>query len=262
MPLLRETDLYQPVKEFLESQGYSVKSEVSNCDVVAIRGDEEPLVVELKTSFTLPLVFQGLRRQAMADLVYLAVAQPKKASRASVWGRHYRDLIKLCRMLGLGLITVNLDRRRAPGIEVHLDPAPYKPRRNKRRRDLMLREFQRRVGDPNQGGISRRPIVTAYRQDALACAWVLQRNGPTKAADMRSQTGILRAPRILQRDVYGWFHRIERGVYNLTPVGESALAVYSDVIETLVLSRPRHARAGGKASDRGQLAVPRAGQGA
>jgi len=32
-----ETDLYPPVKAFLEGQGYDVKGEVQDCDVVAIR---------------------------------------------------------------------------------------------------------------------------------------------------------------------------------------------------------------------------------
>ena len=104
MPSLRETDLYPPVKAFLETQGYRVKGEVSNCDVVAVRGEEAPLVVELKTAFTLPLVFQGLKRQVLTDCVYLAVAQEAGAAKAGLWRRHHRDIRKLCRMLGLGLM--------------------------------------------------------------------------------------------------------------------------------------------------------------
>lgn len=34
----RETDLYLPVKAFLEGQGYVVKAEVGAADVVAVRG--------------------------------------------------------------------------------------------------------------------------------------------------------------------------------------------------------------------------------
>ena len=192
-----------------------------------------PVVIELKTSFTLPLVFQGLRRQSVTDLVYVAVARPNGSTRNSLWGRHYRDIVKLCRMLGLGLMTVQTGRAKGPNVQVHLDPAPYQPRKNKRRCGLLLREFQRRVGDPNQGGMSKRPIVTAYRQDALKCAWFLQQHGPTKAASVKTETGVRVAPRILQRDVYGWFQRAEHGIYELTPVGERALDVYSDVVDTL-----------------------------
>ena len=235
MPSLRETDLYPPIKMFLEKQGYSVKSEVSNCDVVAVRVDEEPVIVELKTGFTLPLVFQGIRRQSVTDLVYLAFAAPSRLKRGALWRRHHRDILKLCRMLGLGLITVQTDNGERPNVDVHLDPAPYRPRKIARRRTMLLREFQRRIGDPNQGGSSKQPIVTAYRQDALKCACFLHRNGPTKAVVVKSQTGVFCAPRILQRDVYGWFQRIERGTYALTPVGNRALGTYSDVVTTLTL---------------------------
>ncbi len=231
MSSLRETDLYPPIKAFLEGQGYSVKGEVSDCDVVAMRTGEEPVVVELKTTFTLALVFQGMRRQTITDRVYLAVAAPNGAG---LWRRHDRDIAKLCRMLGLGLITVRPADGGAPRVEVHLDPAPYRPRKNKHRRAKLLGEFQRRVGDPNQGGTRRRPIVTAYRQDALKCARWLARNGPTKAAIVRLETGVARAPRILQRDVYGWFERVGRGTYRLTPAGRRALADYADVVATLV----------------------------
>lgn len=233
MPKLRETDLYQPIKAFLERQGYSVKSEISNCDVVAVRGDDDLVIIELKTTFTLPLVFQGIRRQSMTDHVYLAFGVQRGRPDVTVWRRHYRDILKLCRMLGLGLITVHISADGRSIIEVHLDPAPYRPRKNKRRRATLLREFQRRVGDPNEGGTSKRPIVTAYRQDALKCAWFLDRSGPTRAVIVKSETGIYRAPRILQRDVYGWFQRIERGTYALTPVGERALDAYADVVATL-----------------------------
>ena len=75
---------------------------------------------------------------------------------------------KLCRMLGLGLLA--LHPRRRPPVEVVVEPVPYRPRLNRPRRELLLTEHGRRIGDPNHGGISRRPIVTAYRQDALRCA--------------------------------------------------------------------------------------------
>ena len=48
----REQDLYAPVKALLEAQGYEVKGEVGAADVVAIRGGEAPVVVELKLRFS------------------------------------------------------------------------------------------------------------------------------------------------------------------------------------------------------------------
>ena len=59
---IRETDLYLPIKAFLEAQGYEVKAEVGPADVVAMRGDELPVVVELKTQFSLALFHQAIDR--------------------------------------------------------------------------------------------------------------------------------------------------------------------------------------------------------
>ena len=103
---MRETDLYPPVKAFLEAQGYAVKGEVDGCDLVAVRGDEPPVIVELKAGFSLPLVFQGITRQGLTDNVYLAV--PPFSGRTT----RRQDALALCRRLGLGLLAVRLDRLR------------------------------------------------------------------------------------------------------------------------------------------------------
>ena len=38
----KESDLYPPLKRFLESQNYEVKGEVQDCDVLAVNGEEVP----------------------------------------------------------------------------------------------------------------------------------------------------------------------------------------------------------------------------
>lgn len=211
MPL--ESDLYAPVKALLEGQGYVVKGEVRGCDVVAVRGAEPPVVVELKRAFGLGLVLQGVDRLALSDLVYLAVGQ---------WPKQMKNVKKLCRRLGLGLMIVADGR-----CDVVLDPTPYLPRKNKRKAGRLLGEHARRVGDPNLGGQAMRaPLMTAYRQEALRCAALLAGGGPMKLADMRQAANVPNAARILQQDVYGWFERLERGVYRLTPKGRDGLRLF------------------------------------
>jgi hypothetical protein len=79
---MRETDLYPPIKQFLEQQGYAVKAEVGPADVVAVRGDEPPVIVELKTGFALSLFHQAIERQTVTDAVYIAVrAEPRWRAR-------------------------------------------------------------------------------------------------------------------------------------------------------------------------------------
>ena len=64
--------------------------------------------------------------------------------------------------------------------------------------------------------------MTAYRQQALACAARLEA-GPATLRALRAGGDLPRAARILQDDVYGWFERLERGTYQLTPRGRAAL---------------------------------------
>ena len=203
-------------------------------DLVARRAEAPPVIVELKTGFTLPLVLQGVDRLSLSDEVYLAVGVPAKPAPGSIWRRERRAILKLCRRLGVGLLAVHEPTARKPVlVEPMLDPTPYKPRPNKRRQGLLLKEFAHRVGDPNTGGTSKRPIVTAYRQDALRCATVLRTSGPTKASDVARAAGVPKATGLMYRDVYGWFQRVDRGVYELSPKGQEALDVYADVVESL-----------------------------
>jgi len=189
------------------------------------RGEEDPIIVELKTAFSLTLFHQAIERQSLSDHVYIAV--PRGTNKAYL--KSLKRNKTLCRRLGLGLMTVRL---KDGFVEIHLDPEPYKPRPSKVKKGRLLREFSRRVGDPNKGGAARTTIMTAYRQDALRCLGVLNQNGPTKAAEVAKITTVETARRIMADDHYGWFERVDRGVYTLTPKGKEAVSAYaSDLAE-------------------------------
>jgi len=225
-----EAALYPPLKQFLERQGYQVKGEVRGCDLVARCGDEPPVIVELKLRFNLPLVLQGIDRLALTERVYLAVPRPERHARGGPLAPERPEIRKLCRRLGLGLILVGLTRKT---VEVLEEPVPYRPRQAKSRALRLLDEFSRRVGDANVGGAVGVPVVTAYRQDALRCACVLSLYGPMRLGVLRALAGVPRAARILQRNVYGWFDRIERGTYRLTPEGDQALSRFAEAIPAI-----------------------------
>ena len=214
---MRETELYAPVKAFLERQGYAVKGEVGPADVVAVRGDEPPVIVELKCGWSLALINQGIDRQAVTPHVYLAV--PDVATRRGLAAR--RANLRLARRLGLGVLTVRL-----PGetVMVHCDPGPFRPRLLARPRERLLREFAARRGDPAPGGAARDGLVTAYRQDAMAVAAHLAAHGACRGRDVRDATGVARATAILRDDHYGWFVRVSRGVYGLARAGAERAA--------------------------------------
>ncbi|MEM9707812.1 MAG: DUF2161 family putative PD-(D/E)XK-type phosphodiesterase [Pseudomonadota bacterium] len=221
---LLESDLYPPVKAHLEARGFLVKGEIGAADVVAMRPGEDPVVIELKTGFSLTLFHQAVERQKITDWVYLAVPRGK--------GRAYLSALKanigLCRRLGLGLITVRPDDGCC---EVHADPAPYRPRKNAARRGRLLREFERRSGDPTRGG-TRGKVMTAYRQDALRCLAVLA-PAPLKAMDVARAAGVPTARRIMADNHFGWFDRVERGIYRISEEGKDAMAAYAGDLASL-----------------------------
>ncbi|CAH1648997.1 conserved hypothetical protein [Hyphomicrobiales bacterium] len=209
-----ETALYRPVKSFLEGLGFSVKGEIGGCDIVALKEGEPPLVVigEMKLSFNLELVLQAVDRAAACDEVWLA-ARLSARGKGRESDARFRQL---CRRLGFGMLGVSADG----AISVLVSPEAPLPRKNPRRRSRLVAEHRKRLGDPALGGGSRAPIMTAYRQQALVCAAALAR-GAGRPRDLRALAPD--AAKILQRNVYGWFARAERGVYALTEAGQEAL---------------------------------------
>jgi hypothetical protein len=209
-----ETNLYLPVKRFLEGLGFEVKGEVCGCDVVALdSGVATALIIaELKLTFTLDLVLQAVDRSAACDEVWLAVG-------ASLRGRGRESdprVKKLCRLLGFGLLAVSSLGK----VEILIEPVPWRPRLDTKRRSKIVDEHRRRKGDPAAGGSTRQPIMTAYRQQALSCAGALAR-APARPRDLKPT--MPDAPKILLDNFYGWFVRVERGLYTLSEAGRAAI---------------------------------------
>lgn len=210
-----ETSLYLPVKGFLEMAGYVVKGEIGGCDLVGLSADDPPVVVvcELKLSFNLELILQAVDRAAVSDEVWIA-AKVSAKGRGREADKRYRDL---CRRLGIGMLGIS----DAGDVSVIVGSVTPMPRTNPKRRSRLMREHQKRRGDPALGGSTRTPLMTAYRQQALGCAVALV-DGPLRVRDIRA--GVPEAGKILQSNVYGWFERLDRGIYGLTDAGRAALA--------------------------------------
>ncbi|MBP1844021.1 hypothetical protein J2046_002279 [Rhizobium petrolearium] len=209
-----ETSLYAPVKTFLESFGYEVKGEVGGCDLVGLSETDPPVVVvcELKLSFNLELILQAVDRAATSDEVWIA-ARVSASGRGREADQRYRDL---CRRLGIGMLGVS----GAGEVSVIVSSVSPMPRTNPKRRTRLVKEHRRRRGDPAIGGSTKVPVMTAYRQQALACAAALV-HGPLRPRDMK--TAAPNAGSILLANYYGWFQRVEKGVYALTELGRQSL---------------------------------------
>lgn len=217
-----EAELYEPVRAFLAAQGFEVHAEVKGCDVVG-RREQELVVVELKRQLSLDLLAQAVRRQQLTDAVYVAVPSPI----GSAGARRVRELHPLLRRLAIGLLQVDGDGT----VRLALQPIPAQRRREPRRTRAVLRELDGRSTSENVGGTRGRAQMTAYREAAVHIAVALERLGPSTPKVLRSVGTGERTLTVLRGNAYGWFERVDRGVYALTPGGEHGLTEWASMAE-------------------------------
>jgi len=219
----RETDLYEPIRDYLTANGYQVQAEVKGCDVVAQKG-KELVVVELKLKFTTRLLVQAIDRQKITDAVYVALPGPYRPR-----ARRWRDIKRLLRRLELGLLVVT-NTSGSYRVELVFHPLPFRRQKRSSRKRAVIRETAARSGDHNRGGSTRKPIITAYRESVIHIACCLDRLGPSTPRRLRELGTGAKTTSILSSNFYGWFRRVDRGVYELTPVGKESLNESGDLV--------------------------------
>lgn len=221
-----EADLYRPVRDYLVAQGYTVRGEVRNCDIAAVKGDDL-IVIELKRALNVPLLVQAVQRQKLTDSVYVAIPRPSNMRK---WQAESKGVQAVLRRLELGLILVSLKRGRPP-VEIVFHPVPAERRRRKQAKRAVIQEIERRSGDFNEGGSTRRKIVTAYRENAVQIATCLAELGSLSPKKLRELGTGPKTQSILYRNVYSWFERVGQGVYALRSKGRAALTDYPELVK-------------------------------
>lgn len=226
---IRETDLYKPVHDYLESLGYQVQGEVNGCDLVAVSGDDL-IVVELKTAFNLKLLCQAVKRQRLTESVYVAVPYPKGGSRTAAWG----EMCMLLRRLEIGLITVALNKKEEQ-VEVHFHPNTFDRlrslRSNKRRRYSIIKETAGRSGHYNTGGSNKTKLITSYREQAIHIVCCMMKCGCMSPAQLRKMGTSTKTQNILSDNHYGWFNKVARGMYELDNSACEFMKDYPELME-------------------------------
>ena len=212
----KETDLYEPIRAFLEEEGYQVQAEVKDCDIAAVK-DGQLVIVELKKAFNLKLVYQGLERQSLTEQVFVAIPRPKKGQREKAW----KDMLKLLKRLELGLLTVALDSP-LHTVDVVLEPSDSIAWKNRKKREKVQAELEQRQVDGNVGGMTRRKIMTAFREKSIRLACMLEKEGQISTASLRER-GLEDYIGIFVKNYDKWFKRVEKGVYALSEKGREAL---------------------------------------
>ena len=223
---LAETDLAKPLYAYLNHQGYTVRSEVKDCDIAAVRGDEL-LVIEIKKSLNLVLLAQAAKRQRITDSVYMAVPRPPSTWK---WHAENRWVKHVIRRLELGLIFVSLDPAK-PAVDVVFNPGPFMRRKRAVHRRALLEEMRNRTGDFNTAGSTGKKLVTAYRENAIFIACCLKAKGTLSPKALREMGTGPKTLGVLYQNVYGWFERRGTGKYGLSAAGEKELALYPKLMK-------------------------------
>lgn len=219
--ILKEEDMYKYVRQYFIDQGFEVKSEVMNCDVMGVR-EGFIVMIEMKLTLNLDVILQAIERQKISNEVYIAVPRKAKVMKTKRW----YDICHMLKRLEIGLLLVSPQSH--PHIDLAIKAQPFCRQKSitaaNRKRKAAFSEFKEREGDYNTGGCTRRKIYTAYRQKAIFIASCLFQHNCLSikqikdlGADLKKTSGIL------QDNHYGWFERASRGIYRLTEKGRNEL---------------------------------------
>lgn len=221
--LKNERDLYVPVRQFWQAQGYDVKAEVNYVDVLAVR-DNHMVAIELKLNINFDLLLQASNRQQYMDYVYVAV--PKRGR--TLYTARWQKICALLKRLGIGLLLVGEDMLGELAVQLMFEAKAVDSvqRFNPRRRTKIFEEFTGREGDANVGGSVGVPIMTVYRQKSFLVAKALSQ-GPQTLRQLRARN-LLACETVLQKNAYGWFVRVGRGSYALSEKGREALGTWNE----------------------------------
>lgn len=225
---IRETDLYEPIYNYFTELGYKVNSEVKTLDVTAVK-DDTLIVIELKKNLNMKLLIQGIKRQRLTDMVYLAIQRPKKT-----FSRDWKDKLYLIRRLELGLIVVSFKGKKTL-VQVVCHPKPFNRKQSMRisskKKKNIVAEIDGRYSDYNVGGSSRTKLMTAYKEKSIHIACCLQKYGNLSPKALRELGTGEKTTTILYKNYYYWFENIERGIYGISDKGQQAIEQYSELAD-------------------------------
>lgn len=221
---MKESDLFKPVKKYLEANDYKVRAEVKDCDITATKGDEL-IIIELKLSANLQLFIQATDRQRVTDSVYVAIPRPSIRSK-----KHWKGIRHILRRLELGLIFVDVDNPINP-VEIVFHPIKFQRKKISKRKKAIIEEVENRSQNLNVGGSNKKKIVTAYKENAIRIAVYLKEIGATSPKILRKYDSGKKTLSILYNNFYGWYQRVDRGIYDITAKGKSELKNFPGLVK-------------------------------
>lgn len=224
-----EKDLFGPIKEFFESQGFICDGEVKDIDLY-MEKEGESVAVELKQTFDFKALQQAALRQKITDYVYIGIFKPK-----DLYSRSFKDKIYLLKRLGIGLIVVS---KRSKIVEIVNEPvvselSSFKSR-NLGKKKALTEEFQKRKSKNNIGGVHGTKLITSYREDALLVLdAILELGGEGSTREIHEISKVEKSTQILYYNHYGWFIKLGGSRYQVSEKGLEAIEEFEDTMRIL-----------------------------
>lgn len=228
-----EKDLFGPIKQFFEKEGYVCDGEVKDIDMYMEKPGEGPqsgVAIELKVSLDFRALQQAALRQKVVNTVFIGIFKPKDLRTHA-----FHDKVYLLKRLGIGLIFVS---KRSGAVEIYNEPvvteiSKYQSQ-NKKKKEIISAEFQKRKAKNNVGGVTGTKLITSYREDALLVLDALaELGGEATTKEVRALSKIDRATNIMHSNHYGWFAGVSKGVYRIRQAGYDALEEFEDALYIL-----------------------------
>ncbi len=213
---MKEYEMFPMIKSYFESLGYKVNAEVKDCDVTAVK-DDELIIIEMKTSLNITVLYQALERKRVTPFVYIAVPKPKKNYRKSL-----QKMKNLLSKLQMGLLIIDVINGACVSF---LDPeVDMSQRQNHVKKAKIVKEISKREIDENLGGVSKTKILTAHKELGIALCVVIEKEGVVTSKVLRDKYGFDKDVNIyLHRNFHRWYKKVGKATYELSSEGKRLL---------------------------------------
>lgn len=213
---MKEYEMFPIVKDYFDGLGYKVNAEVKECDITAVK-DDKLVIIEMKTSLNITVVYQALERKKVTPYVYVAVPKPKKNFNKSI--SKMQDLMS---KLQVGLLIIDVVNCACVSyVEPSIDGTQ---RTNNKKKSKIIKEINTRQFDENIGGVNKTKILTAYKELGISLCVVLDIEGVTNVKTLRDKYGFEKnATQYLYTNFYRWYEKVGVGTYKLSKQGQKVL---------------------------------------
>ena len=147
---LKETELFEPVKELFIEEGYQVHAEVRGCDLCAHK-DDELIIIELKLRFSTQLLLQAVNRLALSSYVFVAIPRTSR--------QQPQSYLPLMRRLNIGLIEVTSYNQHTLARFLYTPVGIQKKKAQSRQQKLLATELAGRSKNINIGGSHKTKLI-------------------------------------------------------------------------------------------------------